>query len=308
MSELDNVAPGGVVQLNNPPAGLDDAAFDSLFPADSASVKVAPTTPAGNTQQTQTTQTNQQQTSTTQDFVLKGDTSVYKSIEDATKGINEKDALISQLRQRYALTTGIDPITGQPVGAQPQQPVEPDYFQDPDLYLKNLYEAAKTSPSAYRDAQAKFVMDTLKPLQPLVQKLARDSAIQSVATDIPKISEFIGSAAYAKALETNSELKGAIATAETDQRFHSRLGGLYKLAFFTAQGQSLPELLAAQAKTAAATTSQTATTTQPTQVRTTTQPTTTAAPTTTTRPTLRNLEGIRATIAQMEANGAKLDF
>ncbi len=31
---LDQIAPGGVIQLQGSPAGLDDATFDSLFPAE----------------------------------------------------------------------------------------------------------------------------------------------------------------------------------------------------------------------------------------------------------------------------------
>jgi hypothetical protein len=312
MSELDRIAPGGVVQLTQPPAGLDDQTFDSLFPAESASVTVAPAQqvtaqPGQQTQQTQQTQSTPTTQQTQNDYFLKGNSSVYKTPEEATKGINEKDALIEQLRQRYALTTGIDPVTGQPVGqAAPQQ--QQDYFQNPAKYLDDLYSAAKAGgPEAYRDVQAKFMMDTLKPLQPILQKAARDQAAVEVSNDpagpIKGINEFLTSPGYQKALDSNPELKQAISVGETDYRFHSRLPGLYKLAYLTAQGMQLPELLKAQA-------AQSHTTTQPTQpVRTTVQPTTTSRSTTQgTNPSFKTLEGIKAIIADSEARGINLNW
>ena len=109
---IDQIAPGGVVQLSNAPGGLDDATFDSLFPAESSQQVVQPAQQVAakpDAQQTQTSTTQQ-----TQPF-LKGERSLYNSQEDAVRGVNEKDALIEQMRQRYALVTGMDPITGKPI-------------------------------------------------------------------------------------------------------------------------------------------------------------------------------------------------
>jgi hypothetical protein len=241
---------------------------------------------------------------------LKGDHSVYNSSEDATKGLNEKDALIEQLRQRYALTTGIDPITGKPVVAQGQPQDTVDYYQQPDQYLDALYNAAKKGgPEAYMDVQAKFLFDALKPLQPVIQKAARDQAAESLALEVPAAKGFVGTANYNKALELNPTLKQAIATSESDQRFHSQLPGLYKLAYHAAQGMQLPELLKAQA-TQTQTTQQTQQVPhqQPQQVRTTVSATTPSPASQTARPTFQTIEGIRATIADMEARGVKLDL
>lgn len=310
MSEptLDQIAPGGVVQLGQAPAGLDDATFDSLFPAEPSQV-VQPTQQVAAKQDPQTQQTQQPVIQQGQNgYFLQGEKSVYKTAEDAQRGINEKDAVIEQLRQRYALTTGIDPITGKPVGVngQPQDVV--DYSLQPDRYLDDLYNAAKKGgPEAYRDVQSKFIFDTVKPLQPILQKAARDQAVETLSTEIPAAKAFIGTANYTKALELNPELKSAIAIGETDHRFHSRLPGLYKLAYLTAQGMQMPELLRAQA-TQTQTTSQTQQT-QAQPVRTTVQQTTTSPSTTqATRPSFKTIEGIRATIADMESRGAKLDL
>src|ERR1700686_2709185 len=106
MSEptLDQIAPGGFAQLGQSPAGLDDATFDSLFPAE-PSQAIQPSQQVAAKQDPQTTQQDQ--------FFLKGGKSVYKTAEEAVKGLEVKDTLIDeqkatieQLRQRYALTTG----------------------------------------------------------------------------------------------------------------------------------------------------------------------------------------------------------
>lgn len=302
---LDSIAPSGVVQLGNSPAGLDDATFDSLFPAESsqATQQTQPAIAQPGTTQTQTPVVQDPQNG----FFLQGDKSVYKTAEDAQRGVNEKDALIEQLRQRYALTTGIDPITGKPVTNQNVQQGETDYYQQPDQYLDALYNAAKKGgPEAYRDVQAKFLFDALKPIQPVFQKLAKDQALETLSVELPATKGFVGTPSYTKALELNPELKQAISISETDQRFHSRLPGLYKLAYLTAQGMQLPELLRAQA-TQTQTTTQT-TQTQTTPVRTTVQSTTPSPASQTARPSFKTIEGIRAYIQDAEARGVKLDL
>ena len=270
---LDQIAPGGVIQLN-PPSSLDDATFDSLFPAEPSQVpQAAPQPTAKPGQQPPVTSPVTPQN----DFFLKGDRTVYKTVEDATKGINEKDTLIEQLRQRYALTTGIDPITGKPVvvNGTPQDAI--DYSTQPDKYLDDLYNAAKKgTPEEYKNVQQKFLFDSLKPLAPLMQKVARDQAADALVTEVPGAKGFVGSANFTKAVEANPSLKSAIAVSEGDQRFYHQLPGLYKLAYQVAQGLQLPEILAANAATQIKPTQ----TTQTTPPRTTVQPTTASSPTT----------------------------
>jgi hypothetical protein len=309
MSQLDQIAPGGVIQLNNAPAGLDDATFDSLFPAEPSQQVTQPVQQATATPEAQQTTQQTTQTQPSQDqYFLKGEKSLYKSAEDAVQGLNQKDALIEQMRQRYALVTGMDPITGKPVGVNGQPQTEVDYASQPDKYLDDLYNAAKKGgPEAYRDVQQKFIMDTVKPLQPILQKAARDQAVETLSAEIPAAKGFVGSANFQKALEANPDLKQAITVGETDHRFHSRLPGYYKLAYLTAQGMQLPELLRAQA-TQTQSTSQTQQVVQQ-PVRTTVQPQTSSSPTQqVARPSFKTIEGIRATIADMEARGAKLDL
>lgn len=297
----DQIAPNGVVQLNNPPAALDDATFDSLFPTDgvgstpAAQPQAAPTgtTPAAPAQPVAPV------AQPTDAPYLQGQRSVYKTPEAAVEGINQKDALIDQLRQRYALTTGIDPITNQPIQ---QQPVlqGTNYYEDPQKYLTDLYDAAKAGPSQYRDVQAKFLMDTLSPIAPAITRLAREQAMDSLKSEIPDAPSYIGTQPYQKALDSNPQLKEAILTAEGDFRFHSRLPGLYKIAYLAGQGTQLPDILKANATVQPQT--------PPAQPRPTMQPTTSSPPQQTARPNMKTIEGLRAIIQEAEARGAKLDF
>jgi len=306
---IDTLAPGGVVQLQNAPAGLDDATFDSLFPTNPAPLATPPaqqaTPPVGNQAPpaaAQTTPPAAQQPPANEPFI-KGNTSVYKTAEDAVRGINEKDILIDQLRTRYALTTGIDPVTGKPLTPQ-SQPEILDYTQNPKQYLEDLYSAAsKNDPAAYAAVQQKLVMDTLKPVQPIIAQTVKSQAVQAVSSENPAIGDFVKSTALQVTLDANPDLKTAITTAENDSRFYSRLPGLYKLAYFANQGMQLPELM--KAKTPPLPNPQT---TQPAQVRTTTPQTTLAPGQVAAKPSFSNIAGIKAVIADMEGKGVKLDF
>jgi hypothetical protein len=306
--QVAQIAPGGVIQLN-PPASLDDATWDSLFPADGTQTVVAPTQqvktqPVGTQLQGQTQTQTQTNTQTTEPF-LKGTKSVYKTPEAAVQGLNQKDALIDQLRQRYALTTGLDPITNQPVGQALQPQVDQNnYAANPTKYMDDLFASTKVGPEAYARVQSKFIMDNLSPLAPLIAESAKAQALTSVAKDNAEIPKFIGTEDYQATLEANPDLKIAVTTAESNPDFHSRLPGLYKLAYLTGQGMQLPKILAA-----ATVNTNTSTQTQTTQqVRTTMQnpslgPSTQA---TGAQASFKDIGGIREVIRQMESKGVNL--
>ncbi|HXQ36006.1 MAG TPA: hypothetical protein VN843_18465, partial [Anaerolineales bacterium] len=80
---------------------------------------------------------------------------------------------------------------------------------------------------------------------------------------------------------------------------------LYKLAYLTAQGMQLPELLRAQATQTQTPSTQVQ---QNQQVRTTVQPQTPSVATQTTPPSFKTIDGIRSVIREMEAKGVKLDL
>src|SRR5690348_8697445 len=208
---MEQVAPRGAVDLSGAPAGLDEATFDDLFPAEPRSLSTAPqaqpAAPAGTQSAPAAPAANQPTTAPSNAPsapFIKGERSVYNSPEAAVAGINEKDALIESLRQRYALTTGIDPVTNKPVGQQQTQ-ASPDYYNNPNQYLKDLYEAAQKSPEAYRDVQLKFFSDAFAPqlsaLQPLIQQSAKDAAIAETAKEIPTIKDFVATPTYQKVLD-----------------------------------------------------------------------------------------------------------
>jgi hypothetical protein len=223
--------------------------------------------------------------------------------EAAVAGIDEKDARIEQMRQRYALVTGVDPLTNQPVQSTAVAPQDQNYYSNPDRYLDDLYKAAKEGgPQAYRDVQAKFMLDTLQPIAPLMQRMAKEQALEEVAKKLPDIREFSRTPAWQGALEANPELRDAVSVAETDFRWHNRLPDLYQTAYWTGKGMQLPDLLRANAQQQNPNNS-----TQP-QVRPTQQPTTVAMPTQTTQPSFGTPAGLRSIIADAESRGVSLNF
>lgn len=283
-------APSDTVDLSGAPGA--DINWDELFPSDpGASV---PSQPATATPSDATLPASQPPAPVSPSDFLKTTTgTVYKSQEDAIKGIEHKDTLIEQLRQRYILERGIDPITNQPVQPTPQGPVP--YSQDPQRYFKDLVDAVqKNDPAAYYEAQQRMILDTLGPLGPTITNLAKAQATEAVSAELKDFKEVSSSEPYRKVLEEIPELKNAIELAESDYRFHNRLPGLLKVAYLAAQGRRMPELLRAQQPAA-----------QPAQP---TRPTT--VPSTLTPPTepsvaasLYSAEGRKALIANLEGRG-----
>jgi hypothetical protein len=239
---------------------FDDATFDKLFPPDQPSVPQGPS-------QAELAQR-----------------------AEATRAINERDQLIHNMRQQYALATGVDPLTGQPVGQGNGAPRQVDYTQDREKYMNDLYAAAQRSPNDYVNVQQKFVMDTLGPLAPLVKKFQRQQTVEALSkSDTPEAAKYIGTQSYQRVLSANPELANAIAVAESDLKWHSRLPGLYKLAYQAGKG-----LEAAQRQVTSQNQPQTPTTPPRTQAQ--------------VNQSFKTLEGIRATIAAYEKAGVKLDF
>lgn len=312
--QVDQIAPGGIVQLNDAPAGFDDATFDALFPADGVgAVAAAPQvqqngTPAAQVSQTQTPAT-QTQTPVAppqvEDVFIKGEKSVYKTREATIEGLNHKDQMIDTLRQRYALATGVDPITGQPLTVQTAQPLvqEVNYATNPKQYMDDLYKAGQTSPEALASVQKKFILDSIGPnVVNAGNEMARNRAINSVSAEIKDFNSFIGTETYNKALDVVPELKNAIATAESDSQFSGQLPGLYKAAYLIGKGLQVPQIVAA------ATQQSNSQTSRPSVTPTLTPRTATITPSTNAKANFKSIDGIRAIIAEQEAKGTKLDF
>lgn len=301
-TQVNPVATGKQPDFSDAPGS--DLTFDQLFPSEprvgDAPNTVTPATSAPVTTAPVTTPVPQSTPAVTpaDDFFLSGSESKYRTREAAIEGINQKDAVIQQLRQRYALTTGIDPITQQPVGAAAATPASTNYARDRQRFVSDQAAALqKGDADAYGRVLEKFVMDTLEPYAPALQASARERALRQVESDVKDFDKFLGSSNYKSTLERHPELGDAIAIAESDIRFNSRLPGLYKLAYEASLSSQLPELLKANQ------------TTTP-EVRTapvTMTPTTTAPPPSATTPaaapSLATKEGRRAIIEAAERSG-----
>lgn len=293
-------APGSF-SFNDAPAG--DMAFDDLF-GDQLAVDpnstAAPTTVAAGVPPTQASPEPQAPVAPEPTpYELRTATgTVYKSVEDTVRGIEQKDTLIENLRSQLALRTGVDPITQQPIqyNPAPQAPQVPNYVQDPKKYMEDLVAAAESNdPSQYAQVQQKFMLDTLAPISGIITDAAKKSAVEQIATKYNDFNTVRESPEYKAVLEDNQELKEAIAMAESDYRYHNRLGGLYKIAYEAAQGRRVPEIMRQM---------QTQTPTpQPAR------PTNTASalppPEPGVRPDVRTAEGRKALIAQFESQGVQ---
>lgn len=225
----------------------------------------------------------------TEEPFVKGSSSVYKTKEATIQGINEKDALIQELRQQYSLATGVDPITKRPLSQTTQGPVS--YSSNPNSYVDDLKKA--NTPEALMAVQQRLIMDTLAPIAPAVSGMARNQALRQLEGELSDFQAFYGSASYNKTLDNVPSLREAIQAAESDIRFSPRLTELYKLAYLADKGTQLPELLKRQQ------TSQS----QPQLGQTTSRPTTpTPEPSTPQTPaSLGSSAGRKAIIAEFEA-------
>ena len=309
---LNDVAPRGVVDLSDAPVAITDESFDSLFPAEPAAPAVAPqgATPKNN-QGAQPSPSNppapaspttQPSPAVADEPFLKGASTVYKTKEAALDGINQKDAVIEQLRSRIVMATGIDPLTGRPAAQPVNQPVEVDYSREPQRYVEDLYKAAKSGdPNAYAAVQQKFMADSQKPQQAMFQQFVKHNAITTVGNEIQGFDKFYGGAEYNKALDSMPILKDAITQAETNTNYNEQLPQLYKIAYLVSRGVQMPDLLKANANANQPNQN-------PTPARPTATPSTPSVPVQTVKPSLRTVDGIKAIIADAEARGVKLDF
>jgi hypothetical protein len=241
----------------NPPGG--DADFDSFFSgvgkqgeevADSNAIPpveptTEPTEPVAATPEP----------SKAPEFSLKTATgTVYKTPEDAVRGIEQKDQLISQLRSMVSAVTGEDPLrkSGAVPGQQIQQPKPVSYLQDSRRYAEDLTKAADMGQKtgnwdAYRNVQAQLQFETIQstvgPYMPVVQNVGRQQAMDEVSRSIPEFRQFYGSSEYQKVLESRPKLAGFIQQAETQPTLQEELKELYMSVYDSAQASKLPSLV-----------------------------------------------------------------
>lgn len=240
-SPITNPVPAATPDVpENFMADAPDLTFDQMFADTTSQTPSVPQVP-----EPQTPAPSQSQ------FEIKTSTgTVYKTVEDAVKGIEHKDATIDRLRTELALRDGVDPITKQPIHSPAQQ--GSSYLQDQKKYMKDLASAVeKGDEDAYFQTQAKFVSDLLAPIAPIITDFAKSRAVERVSSEISEFSTFRSSDDFKVVLKDNPALAGAIQAAESDFRGHEQLPELYRLAYLAAQGRKLPEILRQQREAAA---------------------------------------------------------
>lgn len=167
-------------------------------------------------------------------FLRTASGTIYKSAEDAAKGVEHKDQLIAKLRQEAIDRTGIDPVTGQPVQRQVAPPK--NYTQDSKRFVDDLSKAAQSNnPEEYTRIQQQFVQDVMAPYAPVLATLARTQAVESVSASRPEFRQFLGSEDYNQTLERFPLLKGAIAQSEGNPAASEQLAQFYQMTFELAQ-------------------------------------------------------------------------
>jgi hypothetical protein len=275
----DTVSTPGQDSLTwDPPAG--DIALEDLYPGSGS-----PTTASASQQAPATTQQPETYVYT------------YKSRDEAETGIARKDTLIEEQKRRIAeLEARLAPAqTAPPAASTP----------DNRSYLQRVQEAVKRAvedgdPTEYEKVQREFVFQTLGPAVPIFMENARALAVSQVDEEIPGFKQFLRGPDFAKVKETFPALKVAIEGAESNLDFTGQLPDLYRLAYTTAQGLKLPELVkqAPLAQTLAAPPQATAS--RPTMTSSTQEPPAFAPP-----PDMNTADGRKAIIEAMEKKGVQ---
>lgn len=171
-------------------------------------------------------------------FIKASTGTVYKTREDAVKGIETKDATIEQLRKLVVERTGVDPLTGRPVPPVVQPPQS--YLEDRKRYYTDLRTAVETNnEEAYFNAQAKLVADMLQPYLPVVTSTAKAQALRSLPDPI---QQYVGTPDYEASLKEVPLLANAIQAAEQNPNMFQQLPDLYRLAYAQNISRKLPEL------------------------------------------------------------------
>lgn len=269
------------VDLSGAPGG--DFDLDDIF----QNPEVTPTTATEDQTPTPT-----ETTPVDESFLKTATGTVYKSQEDAVKGIEHKDTLIAQLRQELAAKTGSDPLK-----KPPEQTGPTNYLQDNETYFKDLSKAVETKDQArYMEVQRKFVFDSLAPLAPTLTSLMKEQAANVVESEVKGFRQFVTSEDYTKTLDSFPLLKEAIRVAESNPESSQQLPEFYKMAYYASQGARVPEIVRAS-------TNRTAEPVRPTVSSSPIPPSTSGNRVVT--PSLNTSEGRKAIIEQQERAGVQ---
>lgn len=244
----------GLSDYNPPYADID---FDQMFAregrdgehiANSNAVAVEPTT------ETTEPVVETKPAPSQPEFYIKTDGTVYKSREDAERGVQQKDQLIAQLRSMVSAVTGEDPLAKS--GAKPAptsvQPKPVSYLQDSRRYAEDLQKASEFGQQtgnwdSYRNVQAQLQFEVTQaavgPYMPVVQNVGRQQAINDVIRTNPDFRTFYASEEYQKVLEARPKLASFIQYAEQQPTMQEELKELYQSVWDARQAAKLPELV-----------------------------------------------------------------
>lgn len=231
--------------MSTPNASYEDTLFSDLF-LDEPVGGATPAQPAAAAPAAAPAETNPAPAPAQPEFFLESPSgSKYRTKEDVVNGITEKDRTIEQLRQFAMERTGVDPL--KPVVVPKKNTT---YLEDPSAYTTALQDAYKSNdPKAYFEAQNRLVQEnlqqTLAPVQPLIQRLIKQEAMDAVVDKMKDFREFYSSADYQQVLKDHGVLAQAIQTAESNIVFKDQLPELYKLARLASQANKNEAVVAA---------------------------------------------------------------
>lgn len=233
---LEN-APGGDIPFDQLFGNEPEASFSSAPPAKTEPQETTPAPAAATTPQTPA------------EFEISTRTgSVYKTRDAVIKGIEDKDTLIEQLREKFRAVTGADPLK-----VQEPAPQAPSYLSNPSRFADDLAAAAKAGDAQkYRDTLLGLMDEYFGPAKPLISEFARSRATEQARHEYSEFDSFRNSAAYSQTLERSPALAMAIRAAEENIGYAAQLPELYRLAYESYTARRVPELVQAAKQTPAA--------------------------------------------------------
>lgn len=278
-----------------------DIPFEALFQSGSLDGSQPTTAQDGTPQPPATPQAQPTQP----EYVINAPTGTkYRTIEEATNGIVQKDTFIEQQKAEIArLTSQLQPQQQYQQQQQPQAPQPVRYAQNPKQYFADLKAAVdKGDEARYMHVQSQLFQEQMEsvlgPVAPIIQDAAKQQAFGKV--NIPDFHAFYGSADYNKVLESLPTLKIGIQQAENNHHYASTLPDLYKSVYEIAQARKIAETVKAQSNQQAPPTIQPQATARPAMTPSTMAPPVPAASTADWR---SNPEARKALIEQGKAKG-----
>jgi hypothetical protein len=213
-----------------------DVSFDDLFPPEGP--PAAPPQAVQGTQPPQAPQADQ--------VFLKAGDSVYKTAEEAAKGLEYKDQLVARYRA-FLTEQGFDPNDPRPAVRQESQAPAPaaqsqyKYLGNGKKYYQALSDAVqRRDEAAYEQVQHEYqtevVQSVLAPYAPLMAESARQRAIRQVSTEIPDFQAFIGSADFKRTVDSIPLYKEMLQIGESNPQAAERLPEVYKSLYLINQG------------------------------------------------------------------------